>query len=212
MAIYHDTYLFTPNMFANFLRKYASNEINTWDKLIEQSRTFAEDEFVLELSDNYGGWDYESIKAELEEEKDNKPYLAQFMFMLYLYKYLASVPNHIQELGHDWLVIENSSLLNNDDKNLLIYGHPFTTFIQEYQIKQTFFGKHLGNNINPQSTGGQAGYLSLADVSKLYKSVQKIVLEQASIDMNTHVAFVKARRMLGEAIKTEAGLCLIISG
>lgn len=212
MAIYHDAYLFSPDTFANFVREHASDEINTWDKLIEQTCIFAEDSFVLALSDTYGGWDYEGIKAELAEEAEDKPYLARFIFMIYLYKYLAKFPNRIQGLGHDWLVIENSDLLNNYDKNLLIYGHPFTTFVQEYQIKQTLFGNHLGNDINPHSTGGQAGYLSHKEVSNLYESVQKVILKQASSDINTHSVFVKAKTMLEESISAKTGLCLIISG
>lgn len=183
-----------------------------WQRLIGQALIFAEDSFVLELADIYGGWDYESIKAVLAEEVDDKPYLARFIFMIYLYKYLGHFSNHPMGLAHDWHTIENSNLLSEDDKNLLIYGHPFTVFAQKWHIEQTLLGRNITNDLHPFSTGGQAGYLSHVEVSNLYERIQTLILEQASTDINMHSAIVKAKAMLEIAIKAKTGLCLIISG
>lgn len=212
MSIYHDAYLFSPDKFADFIQQNMPGQSDDWQKLIEKTLIFAEDSFVLELSDNYGGWDYESIKAELAEEVDDKPYLVQFIFMIYLYKYLGHFSNHSMGLAHDWHTIENSNLLSEDDKNLLIYGHPFTVFAQKWHIEQTLLGRNITNDLHPFSTGGQAGYLSHAEVSNLYERIQTLILEQASTDIDMHSAIVKAKAMIEIAIKAKTGLCLIISG
>ncbi len=211
MAIYHDAYLFSPDEFADFIQQHRKSDGNR-DDLIKQAILFAKDKFVLELADMYGGWDFESISQELNEETDDRSYLARFIFMIYLYKYLGQIPNRIQGHGHHWLVIENSNFLSAEDKNLLIYGHPFQSFVAENQINQGIFGEHLSGDLHPFSTGGKAGYLSHAKVKELFESVQKVVLEQLSAHPDTHYVMVKAKNMLAAAIKAETGLCLIISG
>jgi|GEM_PF-6239186 len=218
VAIYHDAYLFSPDEFADFIYENASTKTTTWNQLIERALMFAQDNFVADLCDNYGGWDYESVKRELADEIANKPYLAKFIFIIHLYKYLAKFKQHPDGLGHDWKKIGalGSHISDTVSPSLntthsLVYGIPFLDITKRKQVEQSLFNGYVEGYIQPFSTASYAGYLEHEQILKFYEEVQQIK-NSLSEDDERYSAVEKAIVMLQAAINANKGLCLIQSG
>ena len=69
MAIYHDAYLFSADDFAKFLKKHDTEP----KQLGAIALQYHQDQFVQELCDRYGSWDYQGVETYLNEYKGNKP-------------------------------------------------------------------------------------------------------------------------------------------
>ena len=105
MAIYHDAYLFSEAEFAQMIqdidKRIADSGLTTPDMVAQ----YMDNSLVLELCDNYGGWDNESILQCLFENdlSDDE------IFILALYEHLSKYGIKHTGLGHDWAKLHEAA-------------------------------------------------------------------------------------------------------
>ncbi len=232
MAIIHDAYMFQPEDFVDEVAPFIENIQRTLEgySLLRSHAIYLYDSSpqVRILSEEYGGWERNSIMTQIPNDRPRGPEDVVFWFVLLLYHHLSRPKPHQLGLGANLdLMYKVAEALdwNKEQRNDLLKGRSFEYLIQTHRrIKSS--DKIKGelanwNNFRLPSTGGHVGWLDNDDVQRLLEKLMKAKSRLSSLQIPGNVSsnsesmtqvFQATTEMLLTAQKEYCGLCLICSG
>lgn len=229
MGIFHEAYLFNYDDFLKSISPYLiALKKGEEGYMFLRSATievYDNNPVVRSLAKEYGGWDRNTITAQISPSYTQEPEDIAFWVILLLYSFCQNKKPHSLGLGNSWRLMQNIL------KELKWHAEDISLVIKGKKIKYLFMGEMSANKeninkdaafldyVNPFSQNGQLGWLSLQE-SQVFSEMLKIaerrlgsVAKKLRMDINIiENTYQASLDMFENAQKGNCGLCLIISG
>jgi hypothetical protein len=223
MAIHHDAYLFQPADLADMLSHYIDDLSKSQEAFTrlqsEVLRLFDENPKVREIAGDYGAWDKQGVAESASEDLIHNSQAIGFLLIFLIYASVQGPRPHFLGLrGESHLLRQVLVDLGWDayESKIAVYGHDFHHFADKWLYKAKPIPPYW-QHIDPNSTGGRAGWLDNSDVQflldKLVQNEDQILNFKQDADKKIIERLYRlAKEMYTQATANNTGLFMVVSG